>query len=152
MGASMRKLFLLGISAFAAVVLGGAAQAADMPLKAPPPAAPVMYNWTGFYIGAHIGGAWADRNGDDRFDPVHNCMSGVWGLVCFNDHGNGRNNGNFIGGGQVGFNYQIGQYVWGVEGQISAVANNNNDDGCGFFTWDGGRDHLFRCRNRGDWI
>jgi hypothetical protein len=51
MGAHMRKAFLLGLTTFAAVMLGGGAQAADMPVKArPAPApAPVMYNWTGFY-------------------------------------------------------------------------------------------------------
>jgi outer membrane immunogenic protein len=153
MGAFMQKLSLLGLITFAAGMLGGAAQAADMPLKAPPPAAPVMYNWTGFYIGGHIGGAWADRNGNDRFDPDHRCMWGDWGRFCFDDNGHGRNNGNFIVGGQVGFNYQVGQWVWGVEGQISAITNQNDDDDCGFFTWDGGgRDHLFRCRNRGDWV
>src|SRR5262249_25644950 len=70
----------------------------------------------------------------------------------------GRNRGNFIGGGQVGFNYQVGQYVWGVEGQISGVASNNNDDACGFFTGPvvvGGpivNDSMFRCGNRGGWI
>src|SRR5262245_16635734 len=135
MGAFMRKLFLLGLTTFAAVMLASAAQAADMPLKAPPPPAPVMYNWTGFYIGGHIGGAWADRDNNHRFDGDR-CLWGgaAWGEVCFQDQRNGRNDGNFIGGGQIGFNYQVGQYVWGVEGQISAVANNNNDDDCGFFT------------------
>jgi outer membrane immunogenic protein len=85
MGAFMRKLFLLGLSTFAAVMLGGAAQAADMPVKAPPPPAPVMYNWNGFYIGGHIGGAWVDRNGHDRFDGVYNCIDSV----CFDDNGFG---------------------------------------------------------------
>ena len=150
----MRKLLLLGMSTFAAVMLGGAAQAADMPLKAPPPAAPVMYNWTGFYIGGHIGGAWADLNGNDRFDHFdrNNCFTNDF-VVCFDDNGFGRNRGRFIGGGQIGFNYQINQWVWGVEGQISAIGSNNDDDACGFVTIDGGaRDHLFRCGNRGNWI
>src|ERR1700754_4144979 len=151
----MRKLFLLGLTTFAAaVMLGGAAQAADMPVKAPPPApAPVMYNWSGFYIGGHIGGAWVNRDNDHRFDQNNKCFKVDYELLCFEDHGRGDNDGNFIAGGQIGFNYQIGQWVWGVEGQISAVVNNNNDDdACGFFTWNGVRDHVFRCRNNGDWV
>jgi len=150
----MRKLFLLGLGTFAAMVLGSAAQAADMPVKAPPPPPPPMYNWTGFYIGGHIGGAWADLNGHDRFDHVDgaNCISNDF-LICFDDNGFGRNRGRFIGGGQIGFNYQVGQWVWGVEGQISAIGSNNDDDACGFVTiGDTVRDHLFRCGNRGNWI
>src|SRR5690348_6652844 len=152
-GALMRKLFLLGLGTFAAMMLGAAAQAADMPVKAPPPAAPIMYNWTGFYIGGHIGGAWADRNGHDRFDGTTHCVD-FDALVCFDDGNFGRNRGRFIGGGQLGFNYQVGQWVWGVEGQISAVTSNNDDDDCGFVTLDTSlvRDSMFRCRNRGNWI
>jgi outer membrane immunogenic protein len=152
----MRKLFLLGLGTFAAMVLGSAAQAADMPLKAPPPPPPPMYNWTGFYIGGHIGGAWADRNGNDRFDGENRCFwgGGESGYFCFDEnHGFGRNNGRFIGGGQIGFNYQVNQWVWGVEGQISAIGSSNNDDACGFVTFNEvGRDHLFNCGNRGNWI
>jgi outer membrane immunogenic protein len=147
----MRKLFLLGLGMFAAMMVGGTAQAADMPVKAPPPPPPVMYNWTGFYIGAHIGGAFADRNGHDRFDGLNNCVD-VDATICFVDGNFGRNRSSFIGGGQLGFNYQVGQWVWGVEGQISGVANNNNDDDCGFVTIDGVRDHMFRCDNRGSWL
>jgi outer membrane immunogenic protein len=145
----MRKLCLLGLGTFAAMMLGGAAQAADMPVKAPPPPAPVMYNWTGFYIGGHIGGAWANRDGHDRFDPLNNCWSGL----CFEDNGFGRNDGRFIVGGQIGFNYQVNQWVWGVEGQISAITNQDDDSPCGFFRFeDGTRDHLFNCNNRGNWV
>jgi outer membrane immunogenic protein len=145
----MRKLFWLGMSVLATVMLGNAAQAADMPLKAPPPPAPVMYNWTGFYIGAHVGGAWLG-NGNDRFDGVNNCIDATG--VCFDNNGFGRNNGRFIGGGQIGYNYQVNQFVWGIEGQISGVASNNDDQACGFFTFEGVRDSLFRCRDRSGWL
>ena len=143
----MRKL-LLGMSTFAAVMLGGAAQAADMPLKAPPPPAPVMYNWNGIYIGAHIGGAWFDGNHNDRFDPALTTLTGF----TFVDHGFGHNNGRFIGGGQIGWNYQVSQWVWGIEGQISGVASNNDDQACGFFAPAGANNFLFRCRDRSGWI
>src|SRR5262245_23232044 len=150
----MRKLFLLGLSTFAAVVLGGAAQAADMPLKAPPPAAPVMFNWTGFYIGAHVGGAWVDANGHDRFDRLNrfNCIDH---LICFADNGFGHNDGRLITGGQIVYNYQVNQYVWGIEGQISAITHHNDDNNCGFFhpiATPLVTNSLFRCGNRGDWI
>jgi len=64
----MRKLFLLGISALATVMLGGAAQAADMPVKAPPPPPAPVYVWTGCYIGGNIGWAQASAHFTDRFD------------------------------------------------------------------------------------
>jgi len=79
------------------------ASAADLRRPAPPPvAAPVVYafNWTGFYIGGHIGGAWSDR-----------CFTGTLGVVgeaCNDSSG-------WLGGGQVGFNIQTGQFVFGVE-------------------------------------
>ena len=147
MGALMRKLFWLGMSVLATVMLGSAAQAADMPLKAPPAPAPIMYNWTGFYIGAHVGGAW-HGNGNDRFDGVFHCI----GAVCFDNNGFGHNNGRFIGGGQIGYNYQVNQWVWGIEGQISGVASNNDNQACGFFTVGAVHDFLFRCNDRSGWL
>ena len=80
--------------------------AADMrmPVKAPP--APVQtygYNWTGFYIGGHVGGAWAEKD---------------WVAEGFGPLGSQKIDG-FIGGGQVGFNYQVGALVWGVEADFS---------------------------------
>ena len=97
--------------------------------------------------------AWVDANGHDRFDGVNNCFWGTWtGRVCFDDNGFGHNDGRFIAGGQVGYNYQIGQYVWGIEGQISAITHHNDDGACGSFVWGTVHDTLFRCGNRGDWI
>jgi outer membrane immunogenic protein len=42
--------------------------------------------------------------------------------------------------------------VWGIEGQISGVANNNDDQACGFFTVGVVHDSLFRCRDRSGWL
>src|SRR5690348_9117066 len=101
----MKKLLL---SAAALTVLAAPAMAADMPArtytKAPaysPPA--VIYNWTGFYIGGHIGGAFA---GD-------NSLTG--------------NSGRFLGGIQGGADYQFApSWVIGIEAQYSWLSNNNN--------------------------
>ena len=87
--------------------------------KAPPP--PVYTtNWTGFYIGGHLGGAWgkkewADPYGQDGF------VGTLDGLVIRNAGGFGQEypvHGP-LAGGQVGFNYQVGYLVFGAEAQFS---------------------------------
>src|ERR1700687_244782 len=100
------KRLLLG----AAVIIAFAAPAfaADMPArtytKAPVYTAPeVVYNWTGFYIGGHLGGAFAGSNSLE---------------------GSG---GRFMGGVQGGVDYQFAtNWVVGAEAQYSWLANNNN--------------------------
>src|SRR5262245_8003437 len=96
------KLFWLGTTALAAVVVAGGAQAADMPVKAPVYSAP--FNWTGFYIGAHIGAGWATT----EFSNPNS------GIVFSNYNLNG-----FLGGGQIGYNWQSGWAVFGVEADAS---------------------------------
>jgi outer membrane immunogenic protein len=106
-----RNVFL--VAAGLGLGIPGSAQAADM---RQPPAAPVYmpppFTWTGFYIGGNLGGAWAHGTVTDSLFGIN-----------FN---NGSNNGVFIGGGQVGFNYQFSNYVLGVEGDFDWAANNNN--------------------------
>ena len=116
------KKFLLATAAL--VALGSAsAVAADLPArtytKAPVYAAPI-YNWTGFYVGAHIGGAFTDNNG-----------IGVAGFTT------NSNRGSFLGGGQVGADYQFSpNWLVGIEGNISGLDRNNrsvfNGAGAGF--------------------
>jgi outer membrane immunogenic protein len=99
---TMRSLLVaVGLAA-----LSGTAMAADMsrPVYKAPPAGvmPVAYDWTGFYIGGHVGYGWAEKDWRDAFGL--NVSSKADG---------------FLGGGQVGFNYQIGQFVLGAEGDFS---------------------------------
>ena len=54
----MRARLLIGICA--AAFAAAPAIAADLPMKAPPAPPPVLFSWTGFYIGANIGGKWAN--------------------------------------------------------------------------------------------
>jgi outer membrane immunogenic protein len=100
------KKFLLGTVALVALGATVPALAADLPArtytKAPPAYAAPIYNWTGFYIGGHLGGAFA---GD-------NSLTG--------------NNGRFLGGVQGGADYQFApSWVIGVEAQYSWLASNN---------------------------
>jgi outer membrane immunogenic protein len=99
------------IASVAFTVLGTAiAGAADMAVKAPPPPPPPVFSWTGFYVGANIGGAWT-RSGwtDTRFLTTSDTVS----------------NSVFIGGGQIGGNYQIGQFVIGGEWDFDGASNIN---------------------------
>jgi outer membrane immunogenic protein len=88
--------------------IAGSASAADLRVRKAPPAPPppiLAYNWTGFYIGGHVGGVWGDK--DWLFTgPGTTTSHEVTG---------------WLGGGQVGFNYQVGQVVFGIEGQFSWV-------------------------------
>jgi outer membrane immunogenic protein len=101
------KKVLLG--AAACVVFAAPAFAADLPArtytKAPVYTAPeAVYNWTGFYIGGHIGGAF----------PGGNSL----------ENGNGR----FLGGVQAGFDYQFApNWVIGAEAQYSWLTGNSGN-------------------------
>src|SRR5215475_4376310 len=99
----MKKTILGGV---VLATLAGPAFAADMPprpyAKAPAYTAPaVIYNWTGFYIGGHVGGAFAGDNSLQSSDA------------------------RFLGGVQGGFDYQFApNWVGGIEAQYSWMDRN----------------------------
>jgi outer membrane immunogenic protein len=89
------------------VVCVCSAQAADLPVRPVPPAAPVVYvppvyNWSGFYIGGNVGGGFANSSWTDSFGGPNNTFS----------------KDGFIGGGQVGANVQFNWLVLGIEGDF----------------------------------
>ncbi len=96
----MKKLLL---SSTFLVICSAAANASDLrlPVKAPVAAAPA-FSWTGCYIGAHVGGTQIRSSAATNFEG-----SGSTG-----DNGSG-----VIAGGQVGCNYQAGNWVFGIEGE-----------------------------------
>ena len=105
------------VASVAFSVLGTAvAGAADMPVRAAPLPPPLpVFSWTGFYVGGNIGGAWSRNTWTDTIL-----------LTSFN---NGGNNGAFIGGGQVGVNYQVNNFVIGGEWDFDWAGNHNNGNG-----------------------
>jgi outer membrane immunogenic protein len=118
----MRRLCIAGVATVAAL-LAGSANAADLGVrptyKAPPVVAPVPFTWTGFYIGAHIGGGWGDKiltTCDNATDS--NCSGTVPpGFVSANGTVAG-----ILGGGQIGFNFQfLPNWVAGIEADVSAA-------------------------------
>jgi outer membrane immunogenic protein len=114
------KMKRLSTALIGLVALSGAAAAADMSRPAPVPyypKAPVMapiYNWTGFYFGIEGGGGFG---------------SSSWDRTGSRDIGGG------LIGGTVGYNWQFGQAVAGVEGDfgwadINGSTNTNCAAGC----------------------
>lgn len=99
----MRRLFHAALVAASTLALAQIASAADLPVKAPVYKAPIIapvYNWTGFYVGLNLGGSWGRQDGD------------LIGALI----GSGSNNlDGLIGGGQIGYNWQINQWVFGLE-------------------------------------
>ena len=94
----MKKLLLGAAALIALAAPAAAADVAPRPYaKAPAYTAPaVVYNWTGFYIGGHVGGAFAGDNSLQSSDA------------------------RFMGGVQGGFDYQFSQsWVLGAEAQYS---------------------------------
>ena len=138
----MIKRVLLSSAALAALTTAGFA--ADLPGRAAAPApyyapAPV-FTWTGFYIGVNAGGGFNSNNSNSStsFNGGFPALAGVTTTVVpvptavsivNNSSSNGNNNrGQFLGGGQIGYNYQFGQFVAGLEADIQGIARSNNNN------------------------
>jgi outer membrane immunogenic protein len=97
----MKKFWI--VAAALSVLASFPASAADLEVKAPIMPAPVL-SWTGFYIGGNFGGGVASTRFDD---PCFYCSSatptGGFGTI----------------GAQAGYNYQMGNALVGVEGDIN---------------------------------
>ena len=108
----MKKLAVL-TAAFAAVGFVSAATAADMPAKAPIVKAPVpvAYNWAGWYVGLNAGGAWGTTTATDNL--ATNGLAWVTNGASWTSRPTG-----FTGGAQAGYNWQMNNFVIGVEADL----------------------------------
>jgi outer membrane immunogenic protein len=113
----MKRILIASAVALAA---GGQALAADLPPPAPMPRAPATYvpivappyNWTGFYIGGNLGGAFTNGN----------FTTNIPGSTVTT-----TSSTSLIGGGQVGANYQFwGGVVIGAEAMFDWLPNTKN--------------------------
>jgi outer membrane immunogenic protein len=110
--------------------VSGLAFAADMavkmPVKAPPPPAPV-YSWTGWYVGGNVGAIWSEAAtsvsnlaafapaaGGSYLFPVNYPTIAAVGT-------NNLTNTGFLGGIQAGYNWQISSLVLGAEADFSGT-------------------------------
>ncbi len=104
----MKKFWLVPV-AVAAVGMATPASAADLAarpyVKAPPPAVAAVYDWSGFYIGGNAG--WGQARA---------CLDFVGPGGAFATDGC-RDGSGAVVGGQIGYRWQSGGFVFGLEGQ-----------------------------------
>ena len=122
----MKRVILAGVSALAVVMMMSGANAADlprrhaeMPVKAP--AYVAAYNWTGLYAGINGGGGFGRWN---------------WSTL-----GTDFNTSGGMVGGTLGYNWQMGQTVFGLEGDLD-WSNVKGSTACGGFS----------CETRNNWL
>ncbi|WP_407119139.1 outer membrane protein [Bradyrhizobium sp. LMG 9283] len=101
----MKKNLLLAAVSLVALSAAAPALAADLAArpytKAPPAAIAAVYDWSGFYIGINGGGG---------------SSHATWDFVGVGREGSHDATGGTVGG-QIGYRWQSGQFVFGVEGQ-----------------------------------
>jgi outer membrane immunogenic protein len=90
-------------------IVGAVILLGNLPAKADP-------SWTGFYIGAHGGYGWADWDGYAGTTAGTNPVAVIDGA---NDPYASFSGDDWLGGGQIGFNMQSGQFVFGIEADNS---------------------------------
>ncbi len=109
----MRRLPVAIVAAVSSIAFIQFASAADLPRKAPvyTPPAPV-WTWTGFYIGVNAGGG-VGRDPTTQMDATTGRAVGSFSMSP----------AGFIGGGQIGYNYQFApNWLIGVEGDVQGAS------------------------------
>jgi outer membrane immunogenic protein len=113
------------------MALTGAAFAADLPYRGPPPVyvpPPPVFTWTGLYIGINAGGTWSNNNTVDVDAANVSAIGGLNGDVAgevarLATRDVPVSTSGFIGGGQIGYNYQFANnFVVGIEADIQGLA------------------------------
>nr|WP_297298269.1 outer membrane protein [uncultured Methylovirgula sp.] len=116
----LRKIIATtALTAISSVILGSVAIAADLPsTKGPPvyaPPPPPAFSWSGVYIGGQVGYDWGTTGVDDLAPFPRLSQSGV------------------IGGAHIGYNYQVSQFVFGLEGDVNGASTRASNTSAGLF-------------------
>src|SRR3984893_9667789 len=128
------------------MVPAGAALAAYLPSRAPPPVylpPPPVFTWTGLYIGINAGYTWSSSNAVDTdgtpifanpaFPLGSSSIAAALAEVGTTDLS--VNPAGFIGGGQIGYNFQFSNsWVVGIEADIQGIAGGDKSATIGAIT------------------
>lgn len=111
------------LAVFAGMIVTAPANAADLDFMPPPPPPPMplVYDWSGFYVGAHVGWGEANFGGVSDSSELPDAPEFAHFLGDLDPNG-------VVGGVQGGFNWQINSFVLGLEGDISFTDWNDDQD------------------------
>ena len=110
----MKKTFAAAAALLLVSTVAGSA--ADMPMKAAPYAPAPVWSWTGFYIGGHVGAGWGTTE-----TTLTGASAVGLGALAFDFPFAQNSRSGFLGGGQVGYNFQSGWAVFGVQGDFAGM-------------------------------
>jgi outer membrane immunogenic protein len=115
----LRRTLIVVISTIALTQIAGAADLGEGVHPTSPAATsavPSRFNWTGFYIGGNLGYGWSHRD-------FTNTLTGTLGSTQLSASNSSSDNGRgWLGGGQIGFNYQfLGNWIAGIEADVDAA-------------------------------
>jgi outer membrane immunogenic protein len=137
----MQKRIVAAAALFGALL--GPAVAADMapaPIYKAPVPVPIVYGWTGWYVGANVGGAWSNdpvtvSTSNVAFCPPAACTAAFLTSQISAQGASGSFGGSktgVIGGGQFGYNWQLAPtWVAGFETDFQGISGSNSFNGGG---------------------
>jgi len=132
------KRTLIASAAFASLLVATSAFAADLPVYSKAPAVALVYDWTGYYIGTNVGYSWGRGSTDGNLTGTQTVATArgavpltsvTTALPTLPLSGRADVNG-FIGGGQLGYNWQRDRWVFGLEGDIQFSNERGSGDVC----------------------
>ena len=118
----MHRFHCAALAAVAVLGFTAVASAADMPVKAPAPIVAPLYNWTGPYVGIAGGYGWGNSGQTDPGIVINQTVTSEDGSYAVN--------GGILGG-TLGYNWQQGPWVFGVEGDYSWADISGSSNVCG---------------------
>ena len=122
------RLILWGVAGAVLLVAPLAAEAADMRYRAPvyksaPTPYPMRSYWAGFYVGANVGYAWGESDVATGVGARGTYFHNAFEVADVNRIGSGTiNPKGFTGGIQIGYNWQTGNFVYGIEADFNAFS------------------------------
>jgi len=85
-------------------------------------------SFTGFYLGGNAGANWNEFDFTEYDFTVDQTRQAVGPITFTGRQNNGRDEMEFIGGGQIGYNFQFRHFVFGIEGDFQGAGDVDRQD------------------------